>query len=108
MLNLEKIEEYFPSQGALCAAGDRITVSSQWLHDFARNVAAAEREACGEIANKKAAEVLAKNTYRGRTNSAALFAAGILEDVGADIRNRTTTQTPCQPAPPLLVGLERD
>lgn len=49
----------------------------------------AERVACGEIANKKAAEVLAKNTYRGRVSSAASFAAGMLEDVGTAIRMRS-------------------
>jgi hypothetical protein len=52
----------------------------------------AEREACGEIANKKAAEVLATNTYHGRTSAAASFAASMLEDVGLSIRMRATPQ----------------
>lgn len=49
----------------------------------------AEREACGEIANKKAAAVLAANTHGGRTSATASFAATMLEDVGASIRGRS-------------------
>ena len=89
MLNLEKIEKHFPKQGALCAVGDRITVSSQWLHDFARNVAEAEREACADIAEN--------------------FSTSDGYEIAHNIRMRSNTnQTPCQPAHPLLVGLERD
>lgn len=56
---------------------------------IAEMVRTEERGACGEIVNKKADEVLANNTHRGRTNSAASFAASVLEDVGAAIRMRS-------------------
>jgi hypothetical protein len=49
MLNFEKIEDCFPEHGALCAVDDRITVSAQWLHDFAHAVAQKEREACAIV-----------------------------------------------------------
>lgn len=58
------------------------------MREYAEACMADERFACGEIANKKASEVLAKNTYLGRTHSAASFAARMLEDVGRLIRMR--------------------
>jgi hypothetical protein len=44
------------------------------------------------IPNQKAAKVLATNTYHGRTGHAASFAAGMLEDVGAEIRTRSNAK----------------
>lgn len=49
MLNFEEIEDCFPEHGALCAADGRITVSAQWLHDFAYKVAEKERKACAKV-----------------------------------------------------------
>jgi len=49
---------------------------------------AAERRECGEMANKQAARILAANTYRGRVNQAASFAAGLFEELGMTIRAR--------------------
>lgn len=62
------------------------------MREYAEACMADERFACGEIANKKAAEVLAKNTFRGRTSSAATFAAGMLEDVELSIRMRSNVE----------------
>ena len=52
MLNFDEIEDCFPERGALCAIEGRITVSAQWLHDFARAVAAKEREECAAICDR--------------------------------------------------------
>ncbi len=50
MLDFEEIEDCFPERGALCAIDGRVSVSAQWLHDFAHKVAEKEREACAAIA----------------------------------------------------------
>lgn len=44
MLSFEEIEDCFPEHGATSEANG-ILCSAQWLHDFARAVAAKEREA---------------------------------------------------------------
>ena len=50
IINFDAIEDCFPEHGALCAVDGRVTVSAQWLHDFASAVAAKEREACAQAA----------------------------------------------------------
>jgi hypothetical protein len=61
----------------------------QVANEAGQECAAAEREACGEIANKKAADVLAKNRFFGDATGTARFAAEMLEDVGLKIRMRS-------------------
>ena len=45
MLSFEEIEDCFPDAGNISGH----IVSGQWLHDFANNVAAKEREACAMV-----------------------------------------------------------
>lgn len=61
MLDFEQIEDCFPEGGALCAVDGRVTVSAQWLHDFAHAVAGKEREACAKVCDL----VREENCYEG-------------------------------------------
>lgn len=47
-----------------------------------------EREALAQAASNKARAVEKANTHRGRVNSAAQFAAGLLDELAAAIRAR--------------------
>lgn len=58
MLNFEEIEDCFPEHGALCATDGRVTVSAQWVHDFAHKVAVKEREECANILGISRADAL--------------------------------------------------
>lgn len=50
MLSFEDIEDCFPDGALNDEATGKTMVSAQWLHDFARAVAAKEGEACAVIA----------------------------------------------------------
>lgn len=51
-MDFDQIEDCFPGgDGAVSQDDGRLGVTAQWLHDFARNVAAAEREECAAIAD---------------------------------------------------------
>lgn len=58
---------------------DRRSISAE----MAWNAAIAH---CAAVVAKKSAEVAAANTYRGRVNSAASFAVGILDDIVLQIK----------------------
>ena len=51
MLSFEEIEDRFPEGASSDGATGGTIVSAQWLHDFAKNVSTAEREACARIAD---------------------------------------------------------
>jgi hypothetical protein len=46
MLSFEEVENCFPDGGL--SGSDGISVSAQWLHNFAQAVAAQERESCAK------------------------------------------------------------
>jgi hypothetical protein len=50
-MDFEQIEDLFPD-GAFTIESGHTCVTAQWLHDFARNIAEAEREACARICEK--------------------------------------------------------
>lgn len=52
-MTVDEIEGCFPERGAT-TDDDSIICSAQWLHDFAHNVAALEREACAKICDRLA------------------------------------------------------
>lgn len=49
MLSFDEIEDCCPDGEPLCGPDGRVTISGQWLHDFAHAVAAKEREACARV-----------------------------------------------------------
>ena len=56
MLSFDEIEDCCPDGEPLCGPDGRVTVSGQWLHDFAHAVAAKEREACAKLCESEADE----------------------------------------------------
>ena len=52
-MDFEQIEDLLPD-GAFTIGSGHTCVTAQWLHDFARNIAAAERETCAKIADARA------------------------------------------------------
>jgi hypothetical protein len=54
-MTFDEIEDCFPDGGIYeTDDGAGITTSAQWLHDFAKNVAAKEREACAKVCDRQA------------------------------------------------------
>jgi hypothetical protein len=76
MLSFEEIEDCFPDAGNISGH----IVSGQWLHDFANNVAAKEREACAMVCEAEYAGL--GSVWYSRIEAASACAKAIRERSG--------------------------
>ena len=91
---------------------DASTIYGEYAMEVARRAVLIEREACAKIADARAMRCEEKASMAEDTDDAnelrsLAWQFSVLADEMRK-RSNTTNQTPCQPAPPLLVGLERN
>lgn len=64
----------------------------EWIREYATKAVLAEREAVAKRLDERAATIVANNTYRGKVNHAAAFAAGLFEHHAECERKRSNAK----------------